>query len=166
MTGSQSWRDFSTCNRWFSEAGWRGGIKLVFKGSWSMHKWEGRVQTQLLYCGRLSTQTLGFRVWCRVVFVLSFAQISSALLSPPPPHPPSLLSSPSSNVLAKLYIASSCCVILNQWALILLLKHCGSYWKKKPMTFKAVCFLRGGGWEGEWGVLCLCLSLYFEKKKH
>lgn len=32
-------------NRWFSEAGWIGGLKLVFKGSWSMHKWEGRVRT-------------------------------------------------------------------------------------------------------------------------
>lgn len=41
--------------------------------------------------GRLSTQTLGFRVRCRVVvlLVLSLAQISSTLL--PPPHPlPSL----------------------------------------------------------------------------
>ena len=32
------------------------------------------------------------------------------------------------------------------------------------MTFKAVCFLKGRRVGGGMGVLCLCLSLYFEKK--
>lgn len=78
----------------------------------------------------------------------------------------------SSNVLAKFYIASSCCVILNQWALILLLKHCGLYWgknKKKPVTFKAVCFFffkgrtAGGLWE--WGYFAFAFLFTLKKKK-
>ena len=141
-----------------------------------MHKWEGRVQTQLLYCGRLSTHTLGFRVRCRVVLVLSLAQISSTLLSPPP-RPPRhhyhhCHHHHHHNVLAKLYIASPCCVILNQWALILLLKHCGFYWKKekkkkkkkKAHDFQGCLFFKGeeGGW-GNGGTLPLPFSLLWKK---
>lgn len=98
----------------------------------------------------------GFSFFC-VCFLLKFL--------PLPSHPL------SSNVLAKFYIASSCCVILNQWALILLLKHCGLYWgknKKKPVTFKAVCFFLRGGRRvgcGSGGTLPLPFSLLWRKKK-
>lgn len=127
-----------------------------------MHKWEGGVQTLLLYCGVCRLRLWGsgfdggFSFFC-VCFLLKFL--------PLPSHPL------SSNVLAKFYIASSCCVILNQWALILLLKHCGLYWgknKKKPITFKAVCFFLRGGRRvgcGSGGTLPLPFSLLWRKKK-
>lgn len=127
-----------------------------------MHKWEGGVQTLLLYCGVCRLRLWGsgfdggFSFFC-VCFLLKFL--------PLPSHPL------SSNVLAKFYIASSCCVILNQWALILLLKHCGLYWgknKKKPVTFKAVCFFLRGGRRvgcGSGGTLPLPFSLLWRKKK-
>lgn len=128
-----------------------------------MHKWEGGVQTLLLYCGVCRLRLWGsgfdggFSFFC-VCFLLKFL--------PLPSHPL------SSNVLAKFYIASSCCVILNQWALILLLKHCGLYWgknKKKPVTFKAVCFFffkgrtAGGLWE--WGYFAFAFLFTLKKKK-
>lgn len=127
-----------------------------------MHKWEGGVQTLLLYCGVCRLRLWGsgfdggFSFFC-VCFLLKFL--------PLPSHPL------SSNVLAKFYIASSCCVILNQWALILLLKHCGLYWgknKKKPVTFKAVFFFLRGGRRvgcGSGGTLPLPFSLLWRKKK-
>lgn len=126
-----------------------------------MHKWEGGVQTLLLYCGVCRLRLWGsgfdggFSFFC-VCFLLKFL--------PLPSHPL------SSNVLAKFYIASSCCVILNQWALILLLKHCGLYWgknKKKPVTFKAVCFFKGrtAGGLWEWGYFAFAFLFTLKKKK-
>lgn len=114
----------------------------------------------------------GFDVGFLLVFLFSFSSPSPhSLLRSPTLTPPS-----SSSFLCWLYIASPCCVtLLNQWALILLLKHCGLYWgkkkqqkkKKSPWLFKAVCFLGGkvvrGG--GEWGYFAFAFLFTLNKNK-
>lgn len=149
----------------FQRRVWSGGRKLVFKGSWSMHKVGGRSPDHaavLLPLGDSRLWGSGFYVGL-FLFVFPLAQISSNLL-------PSSSSS-TSNVWVKLYIASPCCVILNQWALILLLKHCGLYRERREardfhgrLFFFFFCV---NGRRGAGRVLCLLpFSLLWKKKKH
>lgn len=137
------WQVFSDIfpNRWFLKAGGRGGLKLVLKRIMIYAQVGGTSLDTCSCTAGVCPPRLwgwGFNVGCFFFFCLSSHKLHR-------------------HVLAKPYIASSCCVILNQWALILLLKHCGLYWGgKMPMTFKAVCFdgvfcfvfRRVGGWVG------------------
>lgn len=121
-----------------------------------MHKWRGATPSCRRW--RAAARTLEFRV----VDVGGFFLFGGVYVFQIPFNPWT-----SSNVLAKLDMVSLCCVILNQWALILL-KHCGLYFKekdkKKSLTRRLSLFLLlfllfflGGG------VLCLSL-LHFGTK--
>lgn len=124
-------------NRWFS-----GDRFEVEGGSWFLKAHDlctsGRESPGLLFSWDSYS---GVR--CRGVSLLCYVRFS-----PPPPI----------RFMAKLCIASPCCVILNQWALILLLKHCGLYWEK------AHDLRQSGFCMGEEVVLCL-LPFLFKKKK-